>query len=876
MLAGTWRRAGGRRLRVVLLSVVQCAVLGVIQPSAAVALAGLPAGFNDSEYATGFAGRLTAMTFAPDGRLFVSEKQGAIRIVKDGVLTSQPFLTLATNTDNEQGLKALVFDPAYASNGRFYVYYTDSVTLHNKVSRFTVSADPDVANAASELVLVDGITTGVFHSAGALHFGADGKLYISTGDADYGPNAQNLTNLNGKILRINADGSIPADNPFVGQANARPEIWALGLRNPFTFAFDPGSSRMYINDVGNATWEEVNVGQAGANYGWPTCEGACNDARFRDPIYAYRHDAGPGKSITGAAFYRASQFPAEYAGSFFFGDYVGNFIMRFDPATGTVSDFATNAANPVDLDVGPDGALYYLSVEARKVNRIAYGSVPPPPPPTGGNAFQNPGFESTTGWPSPWRWTVVSPAQATLARDTSQFAAGSAAARVDVTVASRDWHVQLLQPKLSLSVGQEHTLSFSARASAGRTIRAAFQRNSAPYPVYVQSTFAITTAWQRYRFAFTPTTNDPTALFNLNLGQSTGSVWIDEVALTVATSSGAAPQAAISAPGEGTKFRAGDRIDFAGGATDAEDGDIAPARLTWEVVFHHDTHTHPFVEPFSGQGSGSFVAPVTGEPSANIWYRVHLTATDSAGNTDEATRDVQPVTSQVTLATQPAGLQLLLDGSPGAAPQTFAGVINFQREIGSPPSQTLNGTTYQFVGWSDGGAATHKIATPDTNTTYTATYAATGGNVFQNAGFESTSGWPSPWRWTVYSPAQATLARDATDFASGTAAARINVTAASRDWHVQLLQPNVPLRANSAQTLSFSAKASASRTVRVAFQRNSAPYPVYFRRTFTLTTTWQRYSVTFTPTVTDLKALFNFNVGLAAGTVWIDDVELTP
>ena len=278
----------------------------------------------------------------------------------------------------------------------FYVYYTDSTTVLNKVSRYTVSqSDPDVADPNSEVVLVSGIATGVFHSAGALHFGSDGKLYVSTGDGSYGPNGQDLTNLNGKILRLNTDGSVPGDNPFVGQASVRPEIWAYGLRNPFTFAFDPGSQRMMINDVGNSTWEEIDSGQSGANFGWPTCEGVCNDARFVDPVYAYNHAAGPGKSITGGVFYRGTMFPSAYRGDYFFGDYVGNYIKRFNPGTGAVTDFATNAMNPVDLDVGPDGALYYLSVEAKTVDRIAYGETqPPPPPPDPGNAHPEPGLRA--------------------------------------------------------------------------------------------------------------------------------------------------------------------------------------------------------------------------------------------------------------------------------------------------------------------------------------------------------------------------------------------------------------------------------------------------------------------------------------------------
>ena len=848
--------------------------------STARALAVVPTGFADTEFATGFGGRLTTMTFSPDGRLFVSEKQGSVRIVKNGVLVGTPFLTVSTNSDSEKGLKGIAFDPAYASNGRVYVYYTDAITLKNKVSRFTTSANPDVANAGSEVVLLDGIDSGIFHSGGALHFGPDGKLYVSTGDASYAPNGQNLGNINGKLLRINTDGSIPGDNPFVGQAGRRGEIWAYGLRNPYTFAFQPGpQGRLFINDVGNETWEELNEGFRGANYGWPVCEGVCGQSGVVNPIYAYNHNAGSGKSITGAAFYTGTQFPAGYAGDYFFGDYVGNYIKRYDLTTGTVTDFATNALYPVDLDVGPDGALYYLSVESRKVHRIAYGnSPPPPPPPPVGNRFQNPGFETTgANWLAPWRSSVISPAQATFVRDTVNPGAGLASLRANVTTSSQDWHVQLLQPNIALTAGVEHTLTFMARASTNRNARVAFQRNTAPYSVHFQQSVALTTAWRSFTILLTPTVEDPRALFNVNIGDRAGQVWIDQVSLTVPTSTGESPTAVITAPTSGTTYRAGDEVSFSGGATDPEDGDLGPAALEWEVVFHHDTHTHPYVEPFTGQTEGMFTAAVTGETSANVWYRIHLRATDADGNTSEVTRDVVPLTSTVTLTTQPAGLSLTLDGSPVTAPRIFQGVINFQREIGAPATQTLSGNSYRFVSWSDGGAATHTIATPETNTTYTAVYEPESAvNLFQNPGFEVSGGaWLNPWKSVVRGPAQATVTRDTSNPGGGAASLRVNINAASQDWYVQVLQPNVPLVAGTPHTVSFNARASSARSIRVAFQQNGGQYPLYFQQSVAITNLWRRYTFVFTPTTSDTRSLFGVNMGANTGQVWLDDFSLT-
>jgi glucose/arabinose dehydrogenase len=801
-----------------------------------------------------------------------------VRIVEADELLSAPFLTLATATDGEKGLKAMAFDPDYASNGFVYVYYTDATTLKNKVSRFTrMTGDSDRADPATERVLIDGIDSGIFHSGGALEFGPDGRLYISTGDASYGPNAQALGNLNGKILRLNRDGSVPADNPFRGTSGARPEIWAYGLRNPFTFAFSDAGS-LYINDVGQDTWEELNLGARGANYGWPTCEGACDDARFVDPIYAYSHSDGPGRSITGAVFYDGAMFPAAYAGDYFFGDYVGSYIKRYDVATGTVSGFATGAPYPVDLDVGPDGALYYLSVETKTIHRIAYGeSASEPPAQAGDNLLRNGGFEATgTGWLAPWRLQVRDPAQATVTRDTSQRDAGDASARVSIGSASLDWHVQLLQPGVPISAGRAHTLTFSAKASTARTIRVALHRNSSPYPTYHERSFDLTGVWQRFSLNFTPGVDDAQALLALNLGVATGSIWLDAFSLTASSTVGRPPEPSIGTPADGTRFRAGDVISFSGSATDPEDGTLGAARLRWEVLFHHDTHTHPFIEPFSGKSSGSFTVPDTGETSANVWYRIHLTATDSDGNTATVIRDIRPRTATVTLATAPAGLRLALDGTAVDAPHVFTGVVGFKREISAPETQTAGGRTYRFKSWSDGGARTHTIATPSSAATITAIYEEVVANTLANGGFDASgSGWRDPWLFVLRSPASAAFVRDTTDRTTGPAALRVDVLRADRAKSVQVVQPDVRLVAGVRHTLSFDARAASARSIGVLFTKRLSPYAVFVRQSVSIGTGWRRYTVTFTPSKTRPQARLTFNLGKNKGAIWIDAVTLT-
>ncbi len=221
----------------------------------------LPPGLVEKQIATNLPGVPTSMAFAPDGRLFVCLQQGQVRVIKNGFLLSTPFLSIPVDSLNERGLLGIAFDPNFATNHYVYLYHTiPGSPPHNRISRYTAAGDIAVSN--SEAVILDlNSLSGDHNNGGALHFGPDGKLYVGVGDGGNSSNAQTLSNLLGKILRINADGSIPADNPFYNTATGNNRaIWALGLKNPFTFAFQPGSSRMFINDVGTAFYEEINDG----------------------------------------------------------------------------------------------------------------------------------------------------------------------------------------------------------------------------------------------------------------------------------------------------------------------------------------------------------------------------------------------------------------------------------------------------------------------------------------------------------------------------------------------------------------------------------------------------------------------------------------
>jgi glucose/arabinose dehydrogenase len=325
----------------------------------------------------------TAMEIAPDGRVFVCLQGGQLRVVKNGALLTTPFLTVNTDSSGERGLLGIAFDPNFATNNFVYVYYTvPSSPRFNRVSRFT--ANGDVAVSGSEQVILDlDPLSATNHNGGAIHFGPDGKLYIATGENAVIDNAQTLSNVLGKILRINPDGSIPGDNPFFNVATGKNRsIWALGLRNPFTFAFQLGTGRLFINDVGAGTWEEINDGIAGSNYGWPTTEGPTSDPRFRSPLFAYGHSIGPtgGCAIAGGAFYNPQtvQFPASFVGKYFFADLCSGWIRVFDPSNNTAAGFATGAGEPVDLKIATDGSLYYLSRTNKSLFKVQFNAGSPP------------------------------------------------------------------------------------------------------------------------------------------------------------------------------------------------------------------------------------------------------------------------------------------------------------------------------------------------------------------------------------------------------------------------------------------------------------------------------------------------------------------
>jgi glucose/arabinose dehydrogenase len=389
----------GARLRTALaLAAVSLLAAAV---SASPAAATPPANFSEQIVASGLT-TPTAVAFLPDGRMLVTEKGGALKLVQGGTATT--LTTIPVCTASEMGLLGIAPHPSFQSNGLVFLYRTkpapggcaSATGRFNQVVTVQMSGDTVVPGSLTERLT--GIRTdNGNHDGGTLRIGPDQKLYVSVGDTGVGdsgppgastnPYSQDRGALEGKVLRLELDGITPAaGNPFIGVAGARPEVFAFGFRNPFRMSFDAQTGRLWAGDVGQSTLEEIDIVQAGGNYAWPHCEGTlpagcqanATPGPVVDPVFEYPHSGtgALGRSVTGGAF--ATQSFGQRGGQYFFGDYIGNKLYVAVPNAArddiaTPADFVTTAGGPVDIVFGPDEALYWVALNSGQVRRVVPG-----------------------------------------------------------------------------------------------------------------------------------------------------------------------------------------------------------------------------------------------------------------------------------------------------------------------------------------------------------------------------------------------------------------------------------------------------------------------------------------------------------------------
>ncbi len=612
------------------------------------------------------------VTFAPDGRLFVWQKNGQVRIVKNGALLAQPFFSLGNkvNVAGDRGLIGLALDPGFASNGYVYLLYVyegggDPGDNGAKTARLTrIQADPanpDLALPNSEVVLLGTLSNApcsqyaegadcmasdaIAHTVGTVRFAPDGKLLVGMGDGaspffldPLAFRAQSLNYYNGKILRLNPDGTAPSDNPFYDGTNSvRSKVYAYGLRSPYRFGIHPSTGEIIIGDVGHTKWEELNRGP-GKNFGWPCYEGNGAQLAFQNafpaqcasvpasavttPLHTYAH--GDGASVIGGPYYTATQFPPKYRGNYFFADYVQNFLRRvvFDANNNvaSVENFATNLTTLVTLELGPDGALYYLELETGKLRRI--------------------------------RFTGNAP--------------------VAVATATR--------PSLS----QPYNVVFSSQGTVD------------------PDGTALTYAWD-FGDGATSTEANPTHLYPAT-GVRTYTARLtvtNAYSLTATTTVNVVvgsrfPLATILTPADGSTANIGETVTFSGTGTDPDET-LPPSALTWNVLLHHDAHVHPGLT-VTGAG-GSFVIENHGT-DGTYFYEIKLTVTDSSGLTDTDSIRVNPRSPIGSLPSPWTAAEVGSNGLPGTANHASG-------------TFTVQGSGTGIGGFSDGFYFVHQPLTGD-------------------------------------------------------------------------------------------------------------------------------------------------------------------
>jgi len=618
---------------------------------------------------------------------------------------------------------------------------TDGCTVTGNLSRIPVDPATGVANGPEQPLIADAWCQQFpSHSIGHLAFGPDGRLYVSGGDGasfnntDWGqfgggagsptpanpcgdppspvgtplspPGAEggalrsqsprrvagHPVLLDGAVLRVDpATGNGVAGNPMYDPQNPSSNasrIIGYGLRNPFRFTFRPGTSELWVGDVGWGTWEEVDRMTSPTpanpmNFGWPCyegegrmsnydaanltiCENLYADGSATGPYYTYNHSQsvvpgdscplGNGSVISAISFYPGGGYPGIYNGALFFGDHSRNCIWAMLPggnglpSSSNLRAFVVDpASHPVDLATDPaTGDLFYVSFEGGQVRRIQYVAANNPPRAV---ATANP-----TSGPAPL---------------TVQFN-GSGSSDPDGDPITYSW-----------DLNGDGTYGDSTAANPNFT-----------YPT--AGTFQVT----------------------LRVTDSHGASSVSTPVTITVGGGNTAPTPVIDAPTSSLTWAVGDTVNFSGHATDAQDGILPASALSWRVIIHHGGHTHPPIATADGVASGSFVTVDHDYPS---FLEVELTARDSGGLTATTSVNIQPRTANLTFQSSPTGLQLTAGLTTARAPFTITAIVNgFVQVIA--PTQRYHGKNYVFVSWSDGGAQAHSITVPATNATYTATY----------------------------------------------------------------------------------------------------------------------------------------------------------
>ncbi|MBI3244158.1 MAG: PQQ-dependent sugar dehydrogenase [Chloroflexi bacterium] len=714
-----------KRLPFLCAAIISALVISLIPASTQLKAAPiLPAGFVTETVVAGLTGP-TTVTWAPDGRMFIGQKDGRVRVFQNGALLSTDFINISNQVNNywDRGLLGIAVHPDFPNTPYVYLLFTyDPPGLPDngsgaRVSHLLrVSADPNNTNVAlpgSEVVLLGANSTlanigdpsshsgppscdnnGVpiqdclaadspTHTIGTVAFGVDGSLFVSNGDGSHysyvdsrALRSQNPDSLAGKILRINPiTGQGYADNPFYnGDPNSnRSKVYSLGLRNPFRMTIHPTSNEPYVGDVGWNTWEEINAGRA-KNFGWPCYEGRDTNS-LQQGSYASLAEC----QALYAQGLNVVQKPA----------YAYNHSENQGGSSVQAGSFYDGAVYPAEYQ----GALFLSDYNGDWIRYLTFD------PNTGQATVHNFGTDvSPTGG-------IV---QLTAGPDKNLYYVAYNGPTPDTSEVRR----------IRYTAGSNTPPAADAVASpdAGQ---APLVVNFSSAGTYDPDAQTLTYDWD-FGDGGNSTAPNPTHTYiangnytvTLTVTDSAGATGVDTVLVTVGNTR---PAATILFPAAGATYNANDTINFSGSGADPEDGSLGGAGLRWDVLLHHNQHVHFDYAPGLSGNSGSFVAPDHGD---NSWMELCLTATDSAGLTDQKCAGLLPNTVVFTFDTAPSGLLLSYEGVTSLTPFNANAVVNSHQDIIAAMTQGC----YPFGSWSDGGAASHQIVVGNSPQTFLAAY----------------------------------------------------------------------------------------------------------------------------------------------------------
>lgn len=635
---------------------VTIALLSMTNP----AFSQLPFGFTLNKLTGNVINGGTDMAHAPDGRIFITELSGALKVLKNGVVST--VTTVPRATGSEQGLLGITLHPDFASNGKLYIFYTNAAGTVHYLDMLVISATNTVSST-TRIMQFDPILNGA-HNGGALLF-KDGLLYVAIGESNVPEEATKLDTYRGKILRLTEDGQPAPGNPYYNEAGAsrqKRSIWAIGMRNPWKMALDPVSKKIFVINVGGG-WEEINDVTSpdplkNYNYGWDQ-RGQSNteqDANTILPVFAYRHDNW-GCAITSGVFFNppVTNYPAQYRNRFFFTDYCSDWLRSIDASTPTTA--YTELSNDgftrvLGASVGIDGNLYYINYgDNGSIMRLEYNNVLVP--------------------------SIVNDpvSQTAFVQDAVTFNVNSSGA-VPFTY---QW--------------QKNGVNISGATAVSYSIASVALADSGNYRVIVTNANGKDTS-ANAKLTVKPFNAKPVVHIT---SPATSFTW---------------------AVGDSVRF-SGTATDTEEGTLPASA--YRWEVLFFHKESPTDEHSHPSTLLPQGVKSGSFAADNQGEHSPNVWLRLYLTVTDATGRKGIDSVDIQPKKVTLTADANIKGLDLVL-GDEYPTPISGVFVVNSEFVLEAITPQILRDTTFVFSSWSNGGAGLQRLRVPNVNTSYKATY----------------------------------------------------------------------------------------------------------------------------------------------------------